>query len=493
MLSKRASGVLLHITSLPSAQGIGDFGPEAYRFADFLAAAGQHYWQVLPLNPPAADAPYDCLSAFAGNIFLISPERLAEKGYLEAADLENAPPYSPDAVDFPAVKAWKNELFQKAFNRFQGMPQGEFERFCTLHAEWLDDYANFIAIRRHFDTPWNTWAVKFRDRDPATLRKLKPLLRATRQREKFLQFIFFQQWADLKEYCRRKFIQIIGDLPIYVAFDSADVWAHPEMFKLGRGRRPRTVSGVPPDMFNPEGQFWGNPIYDWERLRSTRYAWWMERFRQCLRLYDLVRIDHFRGLVGYWEIPAGASAREGHWVEGPGYDFFDTLYDRWAFPPIIAEDLGQITPDVRELKDNYGMAGMNVLLFSFSDDPGSIVYRLHNLVRNAVIYTGTHDTNTVRGWFADEAKDLHRQMLYDYLGLEVPEQKLHGELIRMALMSVCRLAIIPMQDLLGLGSEARMNTPGTNSGNWRWRMRPGVATEKLAQQLRRLVEVYQRF
>ncbi len=489
---ERSSGVLCHVTSLPSAHGVGDLGPEAYRFVDFLARAGQSVWQILPLNPTEAAhgySPYSVPSIFAGNPILISAEVLVEDGYLDPEDLAGTPIFAPGRADYQGASRFRSRLLDLAWRRFAaaGDP-GPYGMFCREEADWLEDYALFAALRSR--TPgqaWTDWEDPLRHRDPDALALAKEKLDGDIQREKFLQYLFSNQWRRLRSYAGERGVRILGDLPIYVNHDSADVWAHPQCFKLDAAGRPAFLAGVPPDHFSASGQLWGNPVYNWENLRSTGYRWWFRRLDQALSMYDLIRIDHFRGLVAYWEVEAGAtSALEGKWVEAPAEDFLNAAGERGYLPRIIAEDLGFITADVRRVMEIFGLPGMKVLRFAFlEDDPGH-PYLPHNYDRRCVVYTGTHDNLPVRGWLEDEATEPEKERLFDYLGRKVTPGEAPWALVRMAMMSVADLAVFPMQDLLGLGAECALNRPSTLTGNWLWRLKPGQADDGLARRLRRL-------
>jgi 4-alpha-glucanotransferase len=497
-MRRRASGILLHVTSLPSPFGVGDLGPGAYRFVDFLAEARQSLWQVLPLNPtgPGRGAsPYNAMSAFAGYPLLISPERLVEEGWLAPEDLPPTPDLPEDRVDYPRALALKRSLLEKAFERFrQRRPDPDYRRFVEAHAAWLEDYALFVALTEHFgERSWDQWPRALRDRHPAALERARRRLGRRVAMEKFWQYLFFRQWHALRAYARDRGIQIIGDLPIYVDYHSADVWVHPDLFQLDDQKRPTHVAGVPPDYFSATGQRWGHPVYRWDVLHRRGYDWWVRRVAHNLSLYDVIRIDHFRGLVAYWEIPAHEpTAVHGRWVTAPAEDFFRTLLKRFPCLPIIAEDLGVITPDVREFMERWSLPGMRVLLFAFGADMPTNPYAPHNHVRHCVVYTGTHDNNTVRGWFEQEATDEDRRRLFRYLGRTVTADEVAWEMIRLAMMSVADWVIVPMQDVLGLGAEARMNVPGTPTGNWEWRLRPHSLTPELARRLADMTETYGR-
>lgn len=501
-MKNRGSGILLHITSLPSGYGIGDLGPEAYRFADFLTTARQCFWQILPLTPTHSDlgnSPYNSYSAFAGNPWLISPALLVQAGFLRRADLPRpARAFSAhrDRVDFAAVFDYKNKLLQRAYqkNKNRLAKDHEFNHFCRENAHWLNDYALFMALKAHFDgSPWSDWPEEWRDRSSQAMRAAQKKFRNKILLEKFVQYLFYQQWFDLKNYCKNKNLQIIGDLPIYVSYDSADVWAHPELFKLDEQKMPVAVAGVPPDYFSKTGQLWGNPVFRWEALRKQRYTWWAKRLEHNLKLCDIIRLDHFRGFVAYWEVPASdTTAINGKWVEAPVEDFFKTMFRHFSSLNIIAEDLGEITPDVREWIHRFDLPGMRVLMFAFGDDLATNLHAPHNYPENCVVYTGTHDNNTICGWFEQEADTSTRKKLFAYLGRQATGRTIHWEMIRLAMASVAQMVIIPIQDVLGLGETARMNFPGTLAGNWVWRLRPGQLTPALARKLAHMSEIYGR-
>jgi 4-alpha-glucanotransferase len=497
-MNRRSSGILLHLTSLPGSFGIGDMGPQAYRFVDFLAESGQSFWQILPLTPIDRNhdcSPYHSPSAFAGNPLLISPERLVVAGLLADADIASAPDYPAGRVDFSAVTAHKERLFQLAYDRFQARGiDAEFDRFCRQHAGWLDNFVLFDSLKSHYHgDSWNKWPVEIRDRDPHALLTAQNELGKRVQELKFRQYIFYRQWSDLRRYCRQKHIQIIGDIPIYLPYDSADVWMHPELFKLGEDKQPSVVSGVPPDYFSDTGQLWGHPVYRWDALQKSDYAWWIRRLGHQLELFDVVRIDHFRGLVAYWAVPASEkTAINGKWVPVPVDDFLNKLLKHFAYLPIIAEDLGTITPDVREIMCRYRLPGMRVLLFAFGQDFPTGAFLPHNHVKHCFIYTGTHDNNTVRGWFENEADAEEKNRLFRYIGRDISADEICWEMIRLAMMSVADTAIIPLQDLLGLGAEARMNDPSEETGNWHWRLDKDPVTRELSGRLREMTETYGR-
>ncbi|MEM4658175.1 MAG: 4-alpha-glucanotransferase [Candidatus Methanosuratincola sp.] len=506
---RRGSGVLLHITSLPSPYGIGDFGPEAYRFADFLAETRQGYWQILPLNPTSfrsGNSPYDSYSVFAQNPLLLSPELLVKEGYLTRRDVSEVPSFPEGRVDYRAVTEYKNGLFAKAYENFESscMEDGDFVRFCSENAYWLEDFSLFSALKSHFgDVTWNRWYDGLRDRNKDELAKWKEKLSGLVVREKVLQYLLDKQWLSLKNYCLSRGIQIIGDVPIYVSLDSVDVWSNPQIFKLDENKNPTVVAGVPPDYFSSTGQLWGNPIYRWDVLREEGYEWWMKRMARNLRLFDVLRLDHFKGFNDFWEVPATEkTALYGRWVPGPGADFFMALHRRFPCLPLIAEDLGVITAEVRELRDKFELPGMCVLQFAFGKDPSSHLYRPHNYRKNCVAYTGTHDNDTLVGWLTgtnnastcdEEEVRRERENALNYIGSSGKMRKgVHWEFIRVLFMSVANLVILPMQDILGLGQEARMNTPSKTQGNWEWRLKSNQITPLVRRKLREMTETYDR-
>jgi 4-alpha-glucanotransferase len=481
---KRSSGILLHPTSLPSPWGVGDLGPSAYTFLDALEAAGQSVWQVLPLTPVAEHgSPYSPHSLFAGNPLLLSPERLAEDGYL--GDLPSAEPEGdPRAVDYGAALAFKERVVESAFrsNYDRVRNEREYQDFCSLNAPWLDDFALWDALRGELGAPWFEWPEELRRRAPSALLEKRSALRLAIERTSFSQYLFEVQWSSLAAYAKEKGVRILGDVPFYVLHDSADVWSHPDLFKLDSRGMPVFVGGVPPDYFSSTGQRWGNPVYDWERMEETGYVWWRNRVERGLSLADVLRLDHFRGYVAYWEISAeNETAKEGRWVPLPK-SFLGAV--RQAFPdlPFVAEDLGVITDDVRSAIESLGVPGMKVLQFAF-DGTADNPYLPVNHTKNSLVCTGTHDTNTTRGWFRDEATAETKGALEKCLGHAVDEETVCGEFVGMAMCSVADTCVIPMQDLLGLGSEARMNNPATAVGNWRWRCLPGEFSRDLTLKL----------
>ncbi len=492
---ERASGILLHPTSLPSAGGIGDLGAEAYAFVDFLAAAGQGLWQVLPLAPPGiGNSPYSATSAFAGNPLLISLERLAEHGWIDRRRISGLT-QAQGPVDFARVRAAKLPLLREAARNFLSRENREhqqrFEDWRQENIWWLDDYVFFEALRdRYGEQSWNTWPRELARREPAALDRAGRELVEELALRRAIQFAFHQQWHALRAYCRSKGLKIIGDVAIFVSYDSADVWTHPEVFHLDEDRDPYVVAGVPPDAFSVTGQRWGNPLYRWETLRERGYDWWIQRMRWATQTCDIVRLDHFRGFEAYWEIPASEpTAVHGRWVKGPNDDLFHALRNALGDLPFIAEDLGFITPEVHALRERLRIPGMRVMQFAFGNK-GAHVYLPHNFVPNCVVYTGTHDNDTTAGWWKGSATKEERRAVRAYMGES--EEGIHWDFIRSAMGSVADLCVVPLQDVLGLGSEARMNVPSRADGNWSWRYAPGAPTSALAERLAALVEVTDR-
>ncbi len=507
MTSPRSSGVLLHPTCLPGPFGIGDLGANAVEFIDLLAAAGQRLWQVLPLGPTGyGDSPYQCFSAFAGNPLLISLDLLIEQGLLTEPEARGGVDFAEETIDFQAVIAHRHALWPRVLDRFDTAAvsrHNSFERFCAEQAGWLNDFALFMAIKAaHAQAAWTEWEPDIAHRDPAAVGRWSTRCERDIRLHKLTQFLFFEQWRRVREACRARSITIMGDLPIFVAHDSADVWAERELFRLDPDGQPTVVAGVPPDYFSATGQLWGNPHYRWEALERTGYTWWIERFRALLDLVDCIRIDHFRGFAASWEVPRGATtAAQGEWVKGPGAALFDAV--RTALHaerlPFVAENLGVITPEVEALRGRFGLPGMAILQFAFGTDPQAPDFKPHNFPRNRVVYTGTHDNDTTMGWWTGEVGHSTRSIadLADerdharrYLNINGPD--VHWHFIRAVLASVADTAIVPAQDLLGLGSEARMNRPGTIGGNWRWRLLPEQLTSDVARKLGVMTETYER-
>ena len=497
-MTLRASGILMHITCLPGEYGIGDLGPAAYGFADFLSATGQQIWQMLPLNPvdPRSGSPYSSPSAFAGNPLLISPHFLVRAGLLSVDETLPRQPFSDNRVDYQAVSEHKHTLFQLAFDRMeqQGKDLAGFDRFCARQKTWLEDYATYMAVKAHFNQAgWQQWPEPLRDRQPDALSEMKDTLARQIRLHKFVQFLFFREWQALKDYCNSLSIRLYGDLPIYVPYDSADVWQYPRQYKLDETKSPTRVSGVPPDYFSDTGQLWGHPVYDWQYLRKNGYTWWLNRFAHNFDMFDVVRIDHFRGLVAYWEVAASAkTAVDGQWVEVPSHDFFTTLTLRFGRLPVIAEDLGTITPDVRDCMQTFELPGMRVLQFAFGDDFPNSAFLPHRHVRNCVVYTGTHDNNTLRGWYDHELTAQAKTRVQRYLGNHVSKRKIHRQMIRLAMMSVADTVIIPLQDILGLGTDARLNQPGVTQNNWQWRLPKKKLTKQHTGWLKKITADYGR-
>ncbi len=496
-MGKRGSGILLHITSLPSVYGVGDFGPDAYDFSDFLCSTRQKYWQILPLTPTDiahGNSPYHSSSAFAMNPILVSPELLVKDGWIGRKDTD-IPLSDPDRVNYNNVSIFKDNILKKAYQTLKA--EGQFrdlEKFCEENAFWLNDFSLFMALKAHFGgKPWFQWPTEFRDRTFDALTWARQKFEDRIGLINFTQYLLFHQWSGLKQYCNERGIKMFGDMPIYMVHDSADVWVHPEMFNLDENRMPVTVAGVPPDYFSDTGQLWGNPVYRWDVLEQHGFYWWMERIRHNLKLYDMIRIDHFRGLVAYWEVSASEeNAINGRWVEAPAWNFLKTVREKFPHASIVAEDLGVITSDVVEVIRHFGFPGMKILLFAFGDDLPSNPYAPHNLERNCIVYTGTHDNNTARGWFEREASVETKANLCNYLGKDVSPENIGQDLVRLSMMSVADTNIFPIQDILGLGEDARMNRPATANGNWEWRLEKKMLTSGLTERLKGMTEIYGR-
>jgi 4-alpha-glucanotransferase len=502
----RASGVLLHPTSLPSDYGVGDLGAKAFEFVDFLESARQTYWQILPLGPTGyGDSPYQSFSAFAGNTNLISPESLVEDGFLTFEEINQKPDFPVGRVDFGLLYDWKNQILKLAYERFRRTTsvdlRGKFETFCQTESPWLDDYALFRAVKKsQGQKSWLEWDEPLRLRDESALNEARDDLREDIQEQKFQQWLFFRQWADLKNYANEKNVSIVGDVPIFISLDSSDVWCNPQEFKLNADGSPRVVAGVPPDYFSATGQLWGNPIYNWEKMRRDGFRWWIERVKHTLKTVDVVRIDHFRGFAAAWEVPGvDKTAVGGKWVNVPGKELFNALENAIGDLPFWAEDLGVITPDVEELRDSFGFPGMRILQFAFGGDPKNHDLP-HNYIQNAVAYTGTHDNDTTVGWFRSEAGSgstrddaqikKERDFCLKYLNSDGAE--IHWDFVRAVWSSVADTAVAPMQDLLGLAGDARMNLPASSRGNWFWQCKPGDFSDEIAKRLKELTEIYGR-
>jgi len=488
MARARCSGILLHPTSLPGPHGIGDLGPEAYRWVDWLAGSGCAYWQTLPLGPTGyGDSPYFCFSAFAGNPYLVSPDLLTADGFLAPADTTGAPAFPGGRVDFGMVIPWKLGLLDQAFDRFRmNPPEGSvsgYHAFRRAESAWLDDYALFMALKdTHGGGPWAKWPADLRHRRPGALAEARAALTLEIERQAFRQFLFFDQWRRLRDHARGRGVRVMGDAPMYVAADSADVWAHPELFKLDDDLQPTVVAGVPPDFFTEEGQLWGNPVYDWEHHATDGYSWWIARLRALLALADLVRIDHFRAFVDYWEVPAGSpTAASGHWVPGPGAAFFRRVEKALGGLPIVAEDLGVLHPEVPALLEEVGLPGMKVMQFAYDGDPSN-PFRPEHHSENCIAYTGTHDNDTTVGWYRSLCARQRRAVR---AALGSRGRGVAWDLIRAAWASPAFLAVAPVQDVLEVGPEGRMNTPGSSGANWSWRLGEAALTparqERLAE------------
>jgi len=502
----RSTGILLHPTSLPGPFGIGDLGKTAYQFADFLVASGQSLWQVLPLGPTGyGDSPYACYSAFAGNTLLISPELLVTKNLLATEEVTPLVTDSDEQIDFVRVHQHKEAILRNAFARFKSSSplqlKEEFQKFCTEQQGWLDDYGLFRALKEvNSGRPWNEWLPALVKRNKSEINQAREAFAHRIEAHKFSQFLFFQQWCDLKSYCNKSGIKLIGDIPIFVAQDSADVWTNPDQFKLDENGAPTVVAGVPPDYFSKTGQLWGNPIYNWDQMLTDGFAWWIQRIRSSFKMFDVVRVDHFRGFAACWEIPAGdKTAERGAWVEAPGEELFTSVKHALGELDVIAEDLGVITPDVEKLRDDFGFPGMRVLQFAFGGDAKNSDLP-HNYIRNSVAYTGTHDNDTTVGWFDDEgqegatrtANEVRREHNFCLRYLHSDGNQINWDFIRALMQSVSNRVVIPLQDVLGLGSEARMNLPNSTTGNWLWRFRTGALNDSSSARLREMAQTYGR-
>ncbi|OCL26208.1 4-alpha-glucanotransferase [Orenia metallireducens] len=490
---ERSSGVLLHPTSLPGKYGIGSLGKEVYEFIDFLSESKQKLWQICPLGPTGyGDSPYQSFSAFAGNPLLINLEVLKAEGLLSEEDLELEEEFDQGYVDYGRVINFKFPLYRKAFKKFNtaasDIEKGKFKAFCVENKEWLEDYTLFMSLKDHFNgRPWSEWEkpIKFREEDAVD--RYKEELKDTIEFHKFMQYLFFEQWTKVKCYANEKGIKVIGDIPIFVAFDSADAWSNPEIFHFDERRNPTKVAGVPPDYFSKTGQLWGNPLYDWNKLKERGYDWWIDRFKIILKQADIVRLDHFRGFEAYWAVPAGEeTAINGSWEEGSGADFFNVVRDKLGKLPIIAEDLGLITDEVEELRDEFEFPGMKILQFAF-DTGEKNKYLPHNYDENCIVYTGTHDNDTTLGWFLNLSTDV-KNYVEEYLDIEA--SNICWGLIEAAWSSIAVMAIAPLQDILSLDSGARMNTPGASSGNWQWRYKKDMLTDDIINKLTALTEKY---
>ncbi len=498
-MKRRGSGILLHVTSLPSRFGVGDFGPAARRFVEFCHRSAQSYWQILPLTPTSTfigNSPYSGDSAFALNPLLVSPEKLVEDGYLEPGEIEGYIQDDPTRAEYEKAEAFKLDLLRRAFARRRSGLDADpaFAAFVADNAFWLDEYALFRAVKaERGGQEWTGWPPELRLRRPEALAEVRRRWSEDILFVAFAQYLLARQWQDLRRYASQQNVLVIGDAPIYVTLDSADVWSNQGLFKLDAQGTPVFVAGVPPDYFSRTGQRWGNPVYDWPAHEASRFAWWTRRMGYAFRLYDFVRLDHFRGFEAYWEIPASEeTAVNGRWVKAPGEALFKELLHRFPALPIIAEDLGVITAEVRELKDRFGFPGMKILQFAFGPGVAENRDAPHNHEPGSVVYTGTHDNTTTRDWFVNEAGDEGRRIFLDYLGRGIGPDEAPWAMIRLAMMSVASTAVHPMQDLLGLGEEGRMNRPSVARGNWAWRVTEDRLSEDLAGRLAYLTDIYGR-
>ena len=491
---KRSSGVLLHPTSLPGKYGIGTLGEEAYKFVDFLIKSKQKLWQVFPLGPTGyGDSPYQCFSAFAGNPLLIDLEKLVKDGYLGIEDLSTSENFSFEKVEYGKVIEFKTPILKKAFENFENhedmLERSKFEVFCSHNSEWLEDYSLFRALKDKFDgKSWQDWDNDIKLRKKEALNFYTKKLSREMSFYKFNQYIFFKQWFEIKSYANENDIKVIGDIPIFISLDSSDAWANPELFYFDKDRKPVSVAGVPPDYFSETGQLWGNPLYNWEKLKETNFKWWVKRVEKNLQMADIIRVDHFRGFSEYWSVPSDEkTAINGEWIAAPGKELFETIKNELGKLPIIAEDLGVITPDVEILRDHFQFPGMKILQFAF--DPYSESTHLpHTFSKNTVVYTGTHDNETILGWFHSTSEE-NRNFSKEYLNIDTSSD-IAWQFIQASWSSVSNIAIAPMQDLLCLGNEARMNTPAVAADNWQWRFQSTQIDDELALKLKKLTTLY---
>lgn len=494
---ERCSGILLHPTSLPSKYGIGELGDEAFKFVDFLINSGQKLWQIFPLGPTGyGDSPYQCFSAFAGNPLLISLSELKKIGLLSSEDLNHGEDFDSAKIDYGRVLNFKMELLKKAYENFKAkddfLLNNKFKRFCNENTEWLDDYSLFRAVKTHFgDKCWCDWDDKeIILREEEAIERYSEMLADSVKFRKFIQFTFFQQWSAIKSYANGNGIKIVGDIPIFISYDSSDAWANPELFLFDEDRKPVKVAGVPPDYFSETGQLWGNPIYNWDAMKKTKFSWWIERIKANLVTADIIRVDHFRGFAQYWGVDAHEeTAINGKWYDSPGQELFDAIREELGRLPIIAEDLGLITQDVIELRDHFELPGMKILQFGFDESLDS-EHIPHKTIKNSVIYTGTHDNDTIKGWY-DTINDKEKEIVNDYLRIR-NAKNISWEFIQAAFSSVADIAIVPLQDVLSVGSEGRMNTPGLASGNWQWRYESEYLTDDIIVNLEKLTKLYSR-
>jgi 4-alpha-glucanotransferase len=493
----RGSGVILHISSLHNSFGIGDFGPSAYKFADYLSTCGIRYWQTLPLNYTDGGrgfSPYSCLSAFAGNPLFISPELLLTDGLLQEDDILKHT-FEENIVEFDKAYAYKMSLLNKAFERFEKTNQEDFDLFCSKESYWLDDFALFLSIKNYQQGAWwLEWPEELKNRNPSALNKIKKTLEHSITKEKFIQYLFFKQITMLRQYVAEKNIQFIGDMPFYVSHDSSDVWKHPELFKLFKDGRPAKVAGVPPDMFSETGQLWGMPVFNWSALKRTNYDWWIKRITHTLLMCDIIRLDHFRAFSAYYEVDASEhTAENGKWIKAPGKDLFNRIQKSQKNLPFIAEDLGEIDQPVWDLMKKFNLPGMKLLQFALLEDTPTSIHSPHNYVPHSICYTGTHDNNTLQGWYNEEISDEIKSKISIYFNKKIDAGNLNKEFIRKAISSVASIAIWPMQDMLGLGAESKMNRPGSMHDNWKWRLHSKAPlTEELAQEILNELKLFNR-
>lgn len=495
MNHKRQAGILCHISSLPNNFGIGDFGPSAYNFVDFLHECHQHIWQILPLTITQSitgNSPYSSVSAFALNPIFVSPEVLCGDGFIDEEAMKQCQRPCDSSVNYKDVYAIKDEVLKRAYATFQSEKkwQEEFESFVNENQFWLDDYCLYRIFKDKFlNQAWSEWPQPYSRRDPSALQEIKQKEESAFKKYAFVQFVLFRQWKTLKDYANTKGIKVFGDLPIYVEFDSVDVWSHSEIFMISYEGKLEYVAGVPPDYFSKTGQRWGNPVYDWRKLKETEFDWWIKRLEHSLTLFDLTRVDHFRGLVAYWQIPAkDKTALNGKWVTVPVESFMQAVQRAFPAMPFIAEDLGYITKDVTDVMEKYHLPGMKILQFAFSEDLKSHPYLPHNYDEQSFTYTGTHDNNTTRGWYIDEASPQEKANLREYMDENIDKNNIHWNLMELAYHSPSMAVIIPMQDILGLGSSARMNTPGKAKGNWEWRISQFSFGKEIQDKLKRLLQ-----
>lgn len=497
MKLNRGSGILVHITSLPSPFGIGDLGPGSYGFVDFLVASGHKFWQLLPLNPTDgahAHSPYSGQSAFAGNPLLISPQLLEDQGLVNLADF----PFEqtdPHQVDFGKVKTYKDQLLDSAYSEFKNKKEfkKDFKKFCKKHDFWLDDFSLYKALAHKYKKSWVEWPEPLRDREKKAMKEAKKELADEILKAKFIQFIFFSQWQRLSEYVHEKGIQFIGDIPFYVNHESSDCWAYARYFKLDEDKKQKYGSGVPPDAFSKTGQLWNTPVFDWDELKKDDYKWWVERLEQNVLLFDMVRLDHFRAFSAYWEVPSGEkTAENGKWVKAPGKNFFKLVKKKFPKMPFIAEDLGEIDKPVEKLLQKFSFPGMKVLQFAFGDDKKNNLYLPFNHVPHSIVYTGTHDNPTIKSWFKDADQKTKRH-LQEYTDRRLSKNNVYAVMHRMALNSVSQIAVVPLQDFIALGEEGLMNIPGTSEGNWMWRITPEEMPLNQVEKFKKLNVFYGRF